>query len=152
MITLLGSLLGFLGASFPDILKFFREKEDRKHEITLAQMQIELQKQGFSQRLEEISMQADIAESKALYKTYTTGIMWVDALNGTVRPVIAYAFFILYAAVKFMSYAALNHYPQGTPFIVIQQTLWSEEDAAIFAGIVSFYFGQRAMTKLRRAA
>ena len=27
--------------------------------------------------------------------------------------------------------------------------LWTTEDHAIFAGIISFYFGQRAMSKLR---
>ena len=28
--------------------------------------------------------------------------------------------------------------------------LWSDEDKAIFAGIISFYFGQRAMSKVRQ--
>jgi hypothetical protein len=138
MITLLGSLLGFISAAFPDLIKLFRDAQDRKHEITILQMQMEQQKQGASQRLEEIQVNADIAESSALYKTYTTGITWVDALNGTVRPVIAYSFFILYATVKVMQFSA------NLPWL-----LWTAEDQAIFAGIISFYFGQRAMSKLR---
>ena len=101
-------------------------------------MQMDFQAQGHQERLEEINTNADIAESQALYKTYTTGISWVDALNGTVRPVIAYSFFILYAAVKIM------HYSADLPWL-----LWTEDDQAIFAGIISFYFGQRAMSKLR---
>jgi hypothetical protein len=96
------------------------------------------QAQGHANRLEEIHVEADIAESRALYRTYNTGIRWVDALNGTVRPVIAYSFFILYASVKIM------HFSADLPWL-----LWSEEDQAIFAGIISFYFGQRAMSKLR---
>lgn len=152
MMTLLGSLLGFIGATFPDLLKLFRDTQDRKHELKILEMQMEQQRQGHTQRLEEITvqgnMQADIAESQALYKTYTTGIDWVDALNGTVRPVIAYAFFILYATVKIISYSAM---PEATTSIsIIYGTLWTEEDAAIFAGIISFYFGQRAMSKLRK--
>jgi len=138
MITLLGSLLGFISAAFPDLIKLFRDAQDRKHEITILQMQMEQQKQGASQRLEEIQVNADIAESSALYKTYTTGISWVDALNGTVRPVITYSFFILYASVKAMQFSA------NLPWL-----LWTAEDQAIFAGIISFYFGQRAMSKLR---
>ncbi len=82
---------------------------------------------------------ADIAESRALYKTYNTGIKWVDVLNGTVRPVIAYSFFILYAVIKAMQFSA------DLPWL-----LWTVEDQAIFAGIISFYFGQRAMSKLRQ--
>jgi hypothetical protein len=138
MITLLGSLLGFIGAAFPDILKLFKDSADRKHELAILQMQIEQQKQGHANRLEEIYVEADIAESRALYKTYTTGIRWVDALNGTVRPVVAYCFFLLYATVKFM------HYSADLPWL-----LWTEEDQAIFSGIISFYFGQRAMSKVR---
>ena len=139
MITLLGSLLGFISAAFPDLLKIWRDAADRKHELAILQMQMEQQKQGHTNRLEEINVQADIAESRALYKTYNTGIRWVDALNGTVRPVIAYSFFILYAAVKMMQFSA------DLPWL-----LWAEEDQAIFAGIISFYFGQRAMSKLRQ--
>lgn len=138
MITLLGSLIGFISAAFPDLLKLFRDAQDRKHELRILEMQMEQQRQGHTQRLEEVAIQADIAESKALYKTYHTGIRWVDALNGTVRPVIAYSFFILYASVKIM------HFSADLPWL-----LWNEEDQAIFAGIISFYFGQRAMSKIR---
>lgn len=138
MITLLGSLLGFLSAAFPDFLKLFRDSQDRKHEITILEMQLEQQKLGASQRLEEIKTNADTAEALELYKTYSTGIHWVDALNGTVRPVIAYSFFALYAVVKIMQYSV------NLPWL-----LWTEDDQAIFAGIISFYFGQRAMSKLR---
>ena len=124
MITLLGSLLGFLSAAYPDFLKLFRDGQDRKHEIAILQMQLEQQKLGASKRLDEIQVNADIAESQALYRTYNTGIRWVDALNGTVRPVIAYSFFLLYTVVKVMQFSA------GLPWL-----LWTEEDQAIFAGI-----------------
>lgn len=139
MITLIGALLGFISSAFPDLLKFWRDAADRKHELAILQMQMEQQRQGHTNRLEEINVQADIAESRALYKTYHTGIKWVDALNGTVRPVIAYSFFILYAVVKIMQFSA------DLPWL-----LWTAEDQAIFAGIISFYFGQRAMSKLRQ--
>ncbi|MFN8819216.1 MAG: hypothetical protein ACK5WY_04435 [Holosporaceae bacterium] len=138
MITLLGSLLGFLSAAFPDFLKFYQNAQDRKHELKILELQMQQQAQGHVNRLEEIQVNADIAESQALYKTYNVGIRWVDALNGTVRPVIAYSLFILYAAVKVMQFSA------DMPWL-----LWTAEDQAIFAGIISFYFGQRAMAKLR---
>jgi hypothetical protein len=138
MITLLGSLLGFLSAAFPDFLKLYQNAQDRKHELRILELQMQQQTQGHVNRLEEIQVNADIAESQVLYKTYNVGIRWVDALNGTVRPVIAYSFFILYAAVKLMQFSA------DLPWL-----LWTAEDQAIFAGIISFYFGQRAMAKLR---
>lgn len=149
MITLLGSLLGFISATFPSLLKLFQDASDKKQELMILHMQMQMQSQGHQERLEEINTNADIAESAALYKTYTTGINWVDALNGTVRPVIAYAFFVLYALVKLLSYAAVVH-DANVPFVVLHDTLWTEDDGAIFAGIISFYFGQRAMTKIQK--
>lgn len=147
MITLLGSLLGFITATFPNLLKIWQDGSDKKHELAILQMQMQMAAQGNQARLEEISTQADISESEALYKTYTTGVDWVDALNGSVRPVIAYCFFLLYAVVKLLAYSAIAG-SNSVPFVVIHDTLWTEDDAAIFAGIISFYFGQRAMKKL----
>ena len=146
MVTLLGSLIGFISAAFPDLLKIWRDAADRKHELTILRMQMEQAAQGHQQRLEEINTQADIAESRALYKTYYSGIRWVDALNGTVRPVLAYAFFLLYFTIKCMQFAMVD---LGNPLPWQMDMLWSVEDQAIFAGIISFYFGQRAMSKVR---
>lgn len=146
MITLLGSLVGFISAAFPDLLKLWRDSADRKHELTILQLQMEQQAKGHQQRLEEIHVEADIAESKALYKTYYSGIKWVDALNGTVRPVLAYAFFLLYFTIKCMQFAMVD---LDSPLPWHMDMLWSVEDQAIFAGIISFYFGQRAMSKVR---
>jgi hypothetical protein len=146
MVTLLGSLIGFISAAFPDLLKIWRDAADRKHELTILRLQMEQAAQGHQQRLEEINAQADIAESKALYKTYYSGIKWVDALNGTVRPVLAYCFFLLYFTIKCMQFAMVD---LGNPLPWHMDMLWSTEDQAIFAGIISFYFGQRAMCKVR---
>jgi len=144
MITLLSALLGFFGSAFPDFLKLFKDHQDRKHELKILEMQLKQQAQGHTERLAEINVQADISESQALYKTYATGIDWVDALNGTVRPVLAYAFFALYAVTKLLQFSLMDaSLPQALGL------LWQEEDQAIFAGIISFYYGQRAMGKLR---
>jgi hypothetical protein len=142
MITVIASLVGFLSSAFPELLRLFRDHQDRQHELKILALQLEQQKQGHVQRLEEINAGADISESKALYKTYYSGIRWVDALNGSVRPVLAYAFFLLYAFTKCSVVMAY----QGLPW----QPLWMADDQAIFAGIISFYFGQRAMAKVRK--
>ncbi|MBY0354714.1 MAG: hypothetical protein K2Q12_03170 [Rickettsiales bacterium] len=60
---------------------------------------------------------------------------------------LAYSFFALYAATKCLQWGLLDmHSP--LPWQV--QALWGEEDQAIFAGIISFYYGQRAFSKQRR--
>ncbi len=147
MMTLLATLVGFISSAFPDLLKIWRDAADRKHELTILRMQMEQQAQGHTERLEEINAQADISETRALYRTYSTGIRWVDALNGTVRPVLAYTFFLLYFVIKCMQFAVVD---LSDPLPWHMATLWSVEDQAIFAGIISFYFGQRAMSKVRQ--
>lgn len=147
MITLLGTLLGFIGSLAPDILKLFQNKQDAKHELAMLQMQKDIQAAGHAAKLEEIGAFADVAESKALYKTWLSGVKWVDALNGTVRPVLAYSFFFLYAGIKLLQFSMIGDLSNPLPWQLA--ALWTEEDQAIFAGIIAFYFGQRQMNKVR---
>ena len=146
MITLLASMAGFISSLIPEILKYFLDKSDKKHEVQLLEYQIKLQKISHGNRLEEIMAMGSTEEMRALYKTYKTGICWVDALNGSVRSVLAYAFFGLYTFIKFLQYQIIASSFNMADIINI---LWNVDDQAIFAGIISFYFGQRAMSKLR---
>ena len=96
------------------MLKLFRDSADRKHELTILQMQIEQQERGHVNRLEEIQITSDSLESRALYKTYNVGIKWVDALNGTVRPILAYSF----------SCYILQLNMHKSPYCLIMQVCW----------------------------
>ena len=103
MLTLIGSLLGFATSAIPDIMSLFRERADRKHELAVLDRQMEQMRLGHTQRLEEIEVEADIVESKALYKHDVAlggSSRWVDGLRASVRLLITYAFFVLFAAVK----------------------------------------------------
>lgn len=146
MITLLASLAGFLSSLVPEIMKYFVDRGDKKHELEILEYQVKLQKIKADGRLKEIIPQLNMFETQALYKTYKTGINWVDAFNGLVRPVLAYAFFGIYAYVKFLQYQIIAASMQ---LFEVVNILWTLEDQAIFAGIISFYFGQRALSKVR---
>ena len=149
MLTLLGSLLGFLSSAFPDFLKLWHDHADRKHELAILDRQMEAQRQGHTQRLEEIQVQADVAESKALYAhaSQPSGVKWVEALRASVRPIITYAFFILFATVK--TAALLKLLDQGVGITDGLIAVWDAETQALFAAVMSFWFGQRALAKFR---
>ncbi len=149
MLTLLGSLLGFLSSSFPDLLKIYRDNADRKHELAILDRQMDLQRQGHTQRLEEIQVQADISESKALYAhaSQPSGVKWVEGLRASVRPIITYAFFILFASVKTAILYKLLEQGVGVKDGLI--AVWNPETQALFAAVMSFWFGQRALAKFR---
>jgi hypothetical protein len=146
MITLLASIAGFITSIIPEILKFFSDRTDKKHELEIMDRQIAWQRQGINARLEEISGYIDVAETKALYSTFKSGICWVDALNASIRPVLAYSFFALYGTIKYYQFQMIAALSDRA----IIETLWNIDDQAIFAGIISFYFGQRAMGKRYR--
>ncbi|MCC8416036.1 MAG: hypothetical protein LN575_01440 [Rickettsia endosymbiont of Gnoriste bilineata] len=145
MITLLASITGFISSIIPEILKILKNQNDKKHELNLLDRQIESHKLGNTKLLSELNTSKDIAKNNTLYSTYKSGINWVDALNGSVRPVLAYSFFIMYAYVKYVQYKTI----QSTAILVeYLDVLWNIDDQAIFAGIISFYFGQRMFNKL----
>ena len=152
MLTLLGSALGFLTSLFPDLLKLFREHQDRKHELAVMDRQMEMQRAGHQQRLEEINVQADIAESQALYRSLRpTGVKWVDALAGSVRPVITYAFFALFAAVKGSALYLLIAV-EGVLLAQALPQIWDPETQALFAATISYWFGARSLAKFRKGS
>ncbi|WP_017208479.1 hypothetical protein [Rickettsia australis] len=58
---------------------------------------------------------------------------------------LAYSFFAMYGGVNYVQYKSLKSSALLVEYLDI---LWSIEDQTIFAGIISFYFGQRTFSKL----
>ncbi len=152
MLTLLGSLLGFITSAFPQLLGLIKDWQDRRHELAILDRQMEMQKLGHTQRLEEIAITADIAESQALYRhdAQPSGVKWVDGLRSSVRPMITYAFFLLFAAVKGAGLYLLIAV-EGLVLAEALPQVWDGETAALFAAVVSFWFGARSLAKARAA-
>ena len=138
MITLIASIAGFLGSMLPEGIKIIRERDQRKYNLELIKLQMEKSTVDTQNKSNQLNLQADISEQQELYRTYKSGVHWVDALNGSVRPVVAYSFFILYAFMKI--FFMINS--GASPW-----TIWGDEDQVIFTAVISFYFGQRAMRK-----
>lgn len=137
MLTILGSLIGFLSSALPAVSEFFKRKQDMEHELRLFEMQIKMAEIQHQNNMEEAAIAADTSQYRELYKTYNVGITWIDGFNALIRPILAIAFFSLYVFVKYLMIQ--NGYP-----------IWDEEDAAIFASVIAFYFGNRTFDKIRK--
>jgi hypothetical protein len=140
MITLLASIAGFISSIVPEFIKYFKDINDKKHELNILDRQIEYNKVNASKTLEEIHVSRDILEQASLYSTYKTDIKWIDMLNGSVRPMLAYSFFFMYMSVKYLQYKAISASAHVIEYLDI---IWTIDDQAIFAGVISFYYGQR---------
>lgn len=72
-------------------------------------------------------------------------------LRAGVRPLITYGFFLLFAFVKFKG---MLHglYVDHTPAILLLPVLWDEGTQALFASVLAFWFGSRALEKQQQSA
>jgi len=121
MLTILSTLVSFLMGGLPKLLDFFQDRADKKHELALAQMQIEreleLRKAGFEaqERIEQIHsaqlemettakatenlVNAQVAEMNAIYQhdeSLNEGTsQWMKNLRAGVRCFITLGFFFL---------------------------------------------------------
>lgn len=148
MIALIGTIMGLVGSALPALISYFQKKDDYKHELDIMALQIKNTELLGQQKLQEISAEIDKAQMIAIYQPQQLiGNKFMDGFVASVRPVIAYAFFILYAGVKVSNYFVLYHAGADTTWSEALQLIWTENDLAIFCTVLSYYFGGRALQK-----
>jgi len=167
MLTLFSTVISFLSGGLPSILNFFQDRSDKKHEIELAQLQIqrelELKKAGLEieERIahiqtEQVQIQAEVTnaqtavqERQALY-AHDIAIgqgasQWVINARAIVRPAITFGLFALLVFVDcFGFYYA---WKTGVEFTVAMDQLWDDETQIIWSSVVAFWFGTQAFGK-----
>ncbi len=152
MITIIGAILGLVTSALPDMLGLFKAKQDNEQELAILELQYRRDEAAHGYKMEEISAEADIREVEALHREFAQRKetwKWIEALIQSVRPVLTYAFFTLYAAVKF-SQVQLALGAVGGDMALALNAAWHSEDMALFATIMAFWFGQRAMRHYRK--
>jgi hypothetical protein len=144
MLSLLGSLLGFGTSFLPSILNFFKEKRDQSHELAMMDKQLEQQIAIGAQKLQMTHVDADIRESEALLKhdakLNEKASRWVVNMSASVRPVMTYLFFVEFFALSaavFFDVISKEEYNQ----------IWNDPTQALFATVVSFWFGSRTFNR-----
>lgn len=171
MLTLFSTLLSFLMGGLPKLLDFLQDRGDKKHELAMAELQIqrelEMRKLGFEaqERIEHIKSEqlevetksqekqaligAQQAEMQAIY-AHDTALnegtsTWMKNLRASVRPVITYGFFLLLVGID--ACLIWHGFNTNVTFADMANQLWDDETQALFAAIISFHFGGRAFGK-----
>jgi D-alanyl-D-alanine carboxypeptidase len=160
MLTLFTTLISFLSGGVPKLLDFFQDKQDKKHELALAQLQMEQQAKaqaaGFASqehieeiKTEQIQIQTQADERQALY-AHDIAIgqgasTWVINARAMVRPTITYGLFFLLVAVDVAGvwYA----WTTNVPFDKMMDLVWDDDTQTIWASVISFWFGTQAFNK-----
>jgi hypothetical protein len=166
MLSLFSTLGGLLISGLPKLLDFFQNKDDQKHELALARVQVELQLQMMAQgfkaqermeeiRTDQIAMQTDAQMTEAALK-HDEKIMekastWVVNFVGTVRPIVTYIFIFELCAIN----AWIAYYVYSRPSLVtnmddlirVTDIIFSTDEMAMLGGIIGFWFGSRSWSK-----
>ena len=110
----------------------------------------ELRAAGFDHDMKMFETKAADDEHARLIEhdiSINQGTGFIAGLQKSVRPVITYCFFVLFAIIEVnMLQQALAN---GTDLSSALNTLWDDDTKAIFAAIISFWFGSRAVEKAR---
>ena len=156
MLSIISGILGFATSGLPSVLDFFKQKGDQKHEQAMARLEMErameMAKAGFAsqERIEEfrtdqVEMETYAQERLALYKhdaeISKNASTWVINLRASVRPVITYifVFIVLFIDIVGLIWAIKS----GVDFVTALEIIFSDEEMAIFASIIGFWFGSR---------
>ena len=146
MMTLLGSLLGFGTSFLPEVLNYFKASQNHKHNLERMQVEMEMMTKRNELKLNIIDKQAEIKETEGLYKHDAMDAGgFVNALRGSVRPVITYCFFALFVAVQ--AVVIMRVMAEGGNWTEAVPLMWTAETQGLFAAIMSFWFGNRAVSK-----
>ena len=160
MLSLISSLMGFAAGGLPKVLDFVQDRGDKKHELALMAAQRErelaLAKEGFVAqakveeiKTEQIAMQTQAQEKLAMWKHDMKigegASTWVINLRASVRPVVTYLFvgLLIVVDVAGIWYA----YSTGVAFAEAMEMVFSDDEMAILAAIISFWFGSQAFNK-----
>lgn len=160
MLSLVSSLLGFAAGGLPKVLDFVQDRGDKKHELALMAAQRErelaLAKEGFIAqaaveeiKTEQIAMQTQAQEKLAMWKHDMKigegASTWVINLRASVRPIVTYLFvgLLIVVDVAGIWYA----YSTGVAFAEAMDMVFSDDEMAILAAIISFWFGSQAFNK-----
>ena len=149
---LLGSVLGFGGSVVPAITDHFKTKSNNKFELQKMEKMAELRAKGYDHEIKMYEQMGSDKEHDRLIQhdiSINQGTGIIAGLQKSVRPVITYCLFGLFVAIEVtLLREALN---SGVPLAESLGLLWDDDTKAIFAAIISFWFGSRAIDKQRNS-
>ena len=149
MFALLSPILGIFGSLLPSIVRIFERKQELRHELELTRIRMqEISLKGkLKADIENIKADVDEGKSVRSHDMSLDGGKFINALRASIRPVITYAFFLLFVAVKVAAAYVMLKQGQSVPEML--KAVWDAETMALFSTIIGFWFGSRVFEKMR---
>jgi len=144
---LLGGLTGFLGNIVPEVVQYFKSRQEHQQEIELRRLDMEASKLQAEIGLQIADAKIEQVALEGAYKHQSakSGIKWIDGLNSLIRPLITLVFFALFCSVIVyrMAYTYSNTQDIGLAFV----SIWDDHTRFLFASVMFFWFPHRRIEK-----
>lgn len=158
--TLIGGVLGAITRTVPEVMTFFDKKNERAHELAMADKSIQADTARASSELAQIQIQTQSAQFTGALaalqeavkgQAQITGKPWIDAINMLVRPGVTYILFSMWTIVKLASLVVLIQlHPDLSSLARSLQLWWLPDDQTMLAAILNFWFMGRVFDKALR--
>lgn len=155
MLELISFIFGGVFRLIPELSRLWDGQKQREHELKMAQLQFELDKQRAELMLNQVAVVGNIELEQKDADTWLeaikaqaikTGIKFVDGLNALVRPILTFWWCIILAtAYKVASYNLMV--TGGAAWDNAITMLWTTTDYQIVLSIIGFWFVDRALRK-----
>lgn len=171
--TIIGAILGFLAAVLPNAFNALAEYFEHRKDMERGQQKIDAAKAGVQvdaspavveplppppppPYMEPLIVaeqkQKDEDDEKELEEGHVKPLFvrFFATLRAGVRPLITYGFFAMFVFVKL--WAMLHGFEtDNTPAMQLLPVVWDEGAEAMFAAVLAFWFGSRALEKREEA-
>lgn len=147
---LVGGVFG-LGASVaPDVISLIKDAYAHRYDMELKMLELEAADKNYQFQLQQQDTSASLAELQALLAQDATlkGNWFVEILRASVRPVVTYLFLGMFLLVKTTTLFYMVGFDH-TPVVAAIPLLWDSETMSLFAAVLSFWFGSRALQAYR---
>lgn len=156
MLELLSFVFGGIFRLIPELSRLWDGQKQREHELKMAQLQFDLDRQRGELLVEAVHTVGQIELDQRDADTWLeaikaqavkTGIKFVDGLNALVRPILTFWWCIILAtAYKIASYHLMV--VGGASWDNAITMLWTTTDYQIVLSIIGFWFVDRTLRKI----
>ncbi len=153
---LFGSLIGGLFRLAPEVLKFLDKKNERQHELSMFQLQTDLEKLRGEFKVEEKYVDYSIQQMDTIKEAFkeqaetAKAAGWFMAfISASVRPGITWFLFFMYAGVK--AAAIMLAFQANASWAEVLVKSWDEDDFGMLSMVLSFFFVGRSVEKYQKS-
>jgi hypothetical protein len=145
LITVASGGLGGLLRLAPEIMKGFDRKNERKHELAMMEVEIQIVEKRLEHEMRKVDAAMTMAEMDAISQavkeqgqTARAAGKFVAAISALVRPLVTYWFVVMYSAVKIVSMSMAISAGGYWQEVLVQS--WTAEDMSMLMLVLSFWF------------